>query len=225
LLLNYHGLDFACIPPPLFERGADLRILAIGRLDETKGFGYLIKACDLLHKTGVSFCCDIIGAGGLASELRAAIFHYGLGQVVKLLPPRRHGEILCAYRRYTVLAVPSVIGRDGDRDGIPNVIIEAMSQGLPVVASRVSGIPEVVEHNKTGWLVPPADHAALADALRRTHEARHEARRWAGAAYVLVRERFDGDRNTAALLSSFLRAVSLPNNEDATTRERLACSG
>jgi glycosyltransferase involved in cell wall biosynthesis len=203
LSLCYHGLDFARLPPPIFGRGGDLRILAIGRLAETKGFADLLKACDLLHRRDIPFRCDIIGAGPLAPMLRALIAAHRLGQVVGLFDWRSHSQILCAYQRYTVLAVPSVIGRDGDRDGIPNVIMEAMSQGLPVVASQVSGIPEVVRPNATGWLVPPGNPPALAAALQETHEASKEARRRAAAAYELVRTRFDVDKNTATLLHRF----------------------
>jgi glycosyltransferase involved in cell wall biosynthesis len=212
--LCYHGLDFTRLAPPLFDRGSDLRILGIGRLEETKGFENLIRACHLLRRRHVSFSCDIIGAGSLASRLRYLVSQYGLDEVVSLRPPRPHSAILAAYQRYTVLAVPSVVARDGNRDGIPNVIVEAMSQGLPVVASWVSGIPEVVEPHRTGWLIPPGHPAALAAALLETHQASQEARRRAVAAYELVRNRFDLDRNTTTLLRLFRPVASRPANGD-----------
>jgi glycosyltransferase involved in cell wall biosynthesis len=87
------------------------------------------------------------------------------------------------------------------------VILEAMSQGLPVVASRISGIPEVVQQHKTGLLVPPGAPAALAAALQRTHEASDEVRSRTVAAYELVRRQFDADKNAGILLDLFLRVV------------------
>jgi glycosyltransferase involved in cell wall biosynthesis len=221
LFLSYHGLDFAQLPPPCFERPSGLRILAVGRLEETKGFADLMRACDLLSGSNVRFSCDIIGSGSQAGALRNLISQYGLTKAVNVLQPRRHSEIISAYQLYTVLAVPSVIGRDGDRDGIPNVIIEAMSQGLPVVASSVSGIPEVVQPN-TGWLVRAGDPAALAAALRETYAGARDVRQRLVAAYELVRNRFDVDRNTATLLGLFSRSTLLAGldcrNVDAGTK-------
>jgi glycosyltransferase involved in cell wall biosynthesis len=205
LYLSYHGLDFAQLPPPLFERGGCLRILAVGRLEETKGFADLIKACHLLHRRNVRFTCDIIGSGSLASKLRDLVAHYRLGQTVALVGSHSHSDVLRAYQRYTVFAMPSVIGQDGDRDGIPNVILEAISQGLPVVASDVSGIPEVIQQGKTGLLVPPGNSVRLAAALQHTHEAPEDSQRRAVAAYELVRRRFDVRSNAAALLNLFLQ--------------------
>jgi colanic acid/amylovoran biosynthesis glycosyltransferase len=205
LFLCYHGLDFDRLPPPVFDRSPDLRIVAVGRLVEQKGFADLIKACHLLDQRNVPFHCHIIGDGPLVAELRDLIAHYRLDQVVSLLGSRSQREVFCAYQGGTVLCVPSVIAQNGGRDGIPNVILEAMSQGLPVVASRVSGIPEVVQPPKTGWLVPPGNAPTLAATLQEIHQMPREAWRRAVAAYELVRSQFDVHKNTATLLQLFLR--------------------
>ena len=212
LVLSYHGLDFADVAPPMFDRGRELRILAVARLEETKGLTHLIAACRILSQRGVRVRCDIIGTGSLACTLRHLIAEYRLGHTISLLGRRSPEQVFHAYRRNTVLVVPSVIGHDGDRDGIPNVIIEAMSQGLPVVGSRLSGIPEVVQSNRTGWLVPPANALALAQALAEIHAAPQEARRRAVAAYDLVRRQFDANRNTVALLRLFVDRARAPRS-------------
>jgi glycosyltransferase involved in cell wall biosynthesis len=203
VFLCYHGLDFDRLPPPIFDWRPGLHILAVGRLVEQKGFAYLIKACHLLYQRNVLFHCQIIGDGPLAAELRHMIGRYRLDHVISLVGTRSQEEVFHAYQEATVLCAPSVIAQNSDRDGIPNVILEAMSQGLPVVASQVSGIPEVVLPNKTGWLVPPADAAALAATLQEINQAPEEARRRAMAASELVRSHFDVKKNIATLLQLF----------------------
>jgi len=208
LFLCFHVLDFEHISPPVFERESSFRILAVGRLVEQKGFPDLLTACRVLRERNVPFDCQIIGDGPLAADLRRLIACNGLANVVSLLGNLSQSEVFRAYRKASVLCVPSVIAHDGDRDGIPNVILEAMSQGLPVVASRVSGIPEVVLPNKTGWLVAPADTDALTAALQEIHGAPQEARRRAELAYEFVRSRFDVRKNTRVLIQLFQRLAS-----------------
>src|SRR3989442_10266640 len=111
------------------------------------------------------------------------------------------------YRRATVFCLPCRIGAVGDRDGIPNVLVEAMASGVPVVTTDVSGIPEVVAHERTGLVVPPDDPAATAQALLRIHRDAALARRVAEAARAPVRTRFHGDRVIAAV-DSLLQMVA-----------------
>ena len=208
VVLSYHGLDFTRLPSPVFYRSPDLRILAVGRLVEQKGFADLITACQILQQRGVPFRCQIIGDGPLAADLRNLIMHYRLDNAISLLGTLPQAEVFAAYHQATAFCAPSIIAHDGNRDGIPNVILEAMSQGLPVVASAVSGIPEVVQHHKTGWLVPPWNTHSLAATLQEIYQQPQEARRCAGAAYKLVRSQFDVRENTAALIRLFLRATA-----------------
>jgi glycosyltransferase involved in cell wall biosynthesis len=203
VFLCYHGLDFDLLPRPVFERSSDLRILSVGRLVEQKGFSDLIKACHLLKQRNLTFRCVIVGAGPLSSKLRDLIAEYGLDHFVELAGSRSQRGVFDAYRWATTLCTPSVIASDGDRDGIPNVIVEAMSQGLPIVASRVSGIPEIVQSNQTGRLVPPGDPVLLAEALEEISRNPEEARRRAVAAYKLVRIQFDAHKNARFLLRLF----------------------
>jgi glycosyltransferase involved in cell wall biosynthesis len=182
-----------------------LQILAVGRLVEQKGFADLLQACHLLQQRQVPFHCGIIGDGHLAADLQKLIAHYGLGQAVSLRGTLPQSEVFQAYQQATVFCAPSIVAHDGNRDGIPNVILEAMSQGLPVVASEVSGIPEVVRPLQTGWLVPPQDPEALAAALQEIQQRPQEARRRTITAYELVRSQFDVRENTAALIQLLLQ--------------------
>jgi glycosyltransferase involved in cell wall biosynthesis len=208
VFLNYHGLDFVHLPTPTFDRGGDLRLLAVGRLVEQKGFADLVTACQLLRQREVPFRCQIIGDGPLAADLQNLITRQRLDDAISLSGTLPQAEVFQAYQRASVFCAPSVIARDGNRDGIPNVILEAMSQGLPVVASAVSGIPEVVRRHKTGWLVPPGDAHSLAATLQGIHRRPEEARRRARAAYELVRSQFDVRDNAAALIRLFRRTTA-----------------
>jgi glycosyltransferase involved in cell wall biosynthesis len=116
-------------------------------------------------------------------------------------------ELLREYRRATALCMPCRV-LDNDRDGIPNVLVEAMAAGTPVVATRVSGIPELVDHDLNGLLVPPDDPEALADMLLRLHGDPAYAARLAGAGRETVAQRFDGERLAGRLAGLFEEAVA-----------------
>ncbi|MGE0452859.1 MAG: glycosyltransferase [Vicinamibacteria bacterium] len=139
-----------------------LLVFAIGRLVEKKGFAVLVEAA---AKTGVRLHVAIAGAGDLAPALRERAA--ALGAPVTLVGPLGHDLVPRALRAADVVAVPSVVDRAGNVDGLPNTLLEALAAGRPLVASRVAGIPEVVEDGRNGVLVAPGDPDALAAALRR----------------------------------------------------------
>jgi glycosyltransferase involved in cell wall biosynthesis len=169
--LVHHGVDLPTGPVPAeFASTAFPRpplIVAAGRLIEKKGFDILIDACSILRDRGIAFRCRIFGTGSLEKRLRGHISAAGLGTEVEMAGWRSTAELLETFANASVFAMPSRISDRGDRDGIPNVVLEAMSVGLPVVATQVSGIPEAVEHETTGVLIRPDDPQALADALVR----------------------------------------------------------
>jgi glycosyltransferase involved in cell wall biosynthesis len=199
--LCYHGLDFSAIRAPRFGRGRDMDLLAVGRLVEQKGFSVLVDACARLKQRGWPLRARIIGEGPLRTELERLIVARGLSDQIQMPGLLTQAEVFCGYHDASVFVAPSVIAADGDRDGIPNVILEAMSQGIPVVSTAVSGIPEVVHPGRTGWLVPPGDPLALADAIEAAHlDASGDVAR---NAYQLVRQKFDVERNTVALAELF----------------------
>ncbi len=207
----YNGLDLQEFPyrspqdrPPV--------IAAVGRLVEKKGFSDLVDACALLAGRGRSFTCRIYGSGPLKAPLRAQIERLGLRNRVELVGPHPQAEIIKAMQGAAVLAMPCIIGKDGDRDGLPNVIQEALALGTPVVTTDVTGIPEVVRDGETGLQVPQRDPAALANALERLLLDSALRVRLATGARRLIEAEFDIRRNTERRRAIF-RAGARPGGE------------
>jgi len=193
--------------------GADadepVRLLAVGRLVPKKGYSTLIAALAELADRGVPFTCRIIGGGDLRDTLAARLASAGIADRVELCGTRTQIEILEEYRRADVFVQASVVTADGDRDGIPNSVLEAMSCGLAVVATDVAGIPEVVTDHVTGLLARQADPTALADALGEAAGDRLLRDRLGRAARELVVETFSRSecvRLPAALLEGHVVA-------------------
>jgi glycosyltransferase involved in cell wall biosynthesis len=201
--LMYHGIDRSVFHPSQRRSrdGTDApRVLAVGRLRAKKGLDTLIDACRLLHERGCRVRCEIVGYGEEHDALAHRIENAGLGRHVRLAGKLAREQVIDAYARADVFVQPSRITADGDRDGIPNVLLEAMAMGLPVVASAVSGIPEVVRDGVNGLLVPADAPLALADAIERVLAHPQQAAALGRAARDAVAEGFDNDRNLRALL-------------------------
>jgi glycosyltransferase involved in cell wall biosynthesis len=181
------------------------RLLAVGRLVPKKGLGVLIEACVLLAARAVDFTLDIVGDGPSAGVLAHQVAAGGLGERVTFHEARPQPELVAFYVRAAVFTLVPTVQTNGDRDGVPNVILEAMACGVPVVASAISGIPEVVEHDRTGLLVPPSDASALADALERLLGCPAEADALGRAGAQAVRASFD-IAGCVAPLAELLRA-------------------
>ncbi|MFQ5612162.1 MAG: glycosyltransferase [Anaerolineae bacterium] len=198
----YNGLDLDQFPyKSPFDRPP--RILAVGRLVEKKGFEYLIDACALLAEEGRRFEAEIIGAGALEGDLSAQIKRLGLEDRVKLLGPRPQGEVRRHVQEAAVFAAPCVVGRDGNRDGLPTVLLEAMALGTPCISTDVTGIPEVLRDGQTGLRVPQRDPAALARALARLLDDSDLRVDLAAEARHLIETEFDVHRNAAYLREIF----------------------
>lgn len=185
------------------RRSNELRIVCVGTLYEVKGHRYLIDACRLLRVRQVPFDCQLVGDGPMRDELQRQVERAELGSQVKFLGKRTRQEIADLLQRSDVLAAPSVLTPEGRREGIPVVLMEAMASGLPVVASNLSGIPELVEHERTGLLVAPRDATALADALTRLSADEKLRRHLGSEARRKVMEEFNLDRNAGRLLEYF----------------------
>ena len=145
--------------------GREPVVAAVGRLVEKKGFCHLLEAVALLRNRGRPVRTVLAGAGPLMVELRELVDAFRLGRLVDLCGPLPQHEVRALVSRAAVLAAPCVTGTDGNADGLPTVLLEAMALGTPVVATPVTGIPELVRHGETGLLVPERDPRALADAL------------------------------------------------------------
>ncbi|MFL5802860.1 MAG: glycosyltransferase, partial [Roseiflexaceae bacterium] len=139
-------------------------IMSVGRLVEKKGFPDLLRACALLKERGYRFRCAIYGEGPLRGELAALIAQHGLGDMVALPGAVAQHELIPVLQQAGIFALTPFVTEDGDRDGVPNVLVEAMACGVPVVATAISGIPELVTHEQNGLLVAPHDPTAIADA-------------------------------------------------------------
>ena len=208
--LVYHGLsaDFTTLLQAggeAAQRNGRLRILGVGRLVAKKGFDVMVDACAVLQERGVPFDALIVGQDdkdGAALRRRIA----ERGSHVALPGPMGPEDLLGEYRRAGALCMPCRV-LPSDRDGIPNVLVEAMAAGAPVVATAVSGIPELVEHEVNGLLIEPDDPQALADALLRLHDDPELTRRLTRNGRETVRERFDGDRLARALADLFREAL------------------
>lgn len=205
----YHGLDTDWFSPATPRPGQVPRtrplILAVGRLVEKKGFDQLIEACARLRGDGVDFECRIVGEAGSASAAIAALIEArGLGACVSLHGPLTQAALREVYREAHVFALPCQVMEDGDRDGFPNVLAEAMAMGVPVVSTAISGIPEMIDDGVQGLLVEPRDPDGLAQALRRvlTDAALHRALALGGRQRIC--ERFDSRRTTVALRDLFI---------------------
>ena len=145
--------------------GRPVRVLAIGRLVEKKGFADAISAVAHLLRSGRRIELTIIGDGPLRAALQAQIDAEGASEVIRLLGAQPQSVVVETLRSSDILVAPSVTAASGDEDAPVNSLKEAMAVGLPVVATRHGGIPELVEDGRSGYLVAERDPAALADRL------------------------------------------------------------
>jgi glycosyltransferase involved in cell wall biosynthesis len=199
----YNGV--ALTPPPRPERSGPppTRLLALGRLVPKKGYDILLAACRLLAREGFDFQLTLAGDGPQRRRLEHLLVEYGLRARVSLPGFVPHREVPRLLAEADLFVMPSLITPSGDRDGIPNVVLEALAFEVPVVATAVSGLPEVIRPPDTGWLAPPADPAALAGAIREACADPGEARRRARAGRDLVAREFDSGRNYSRLKALF----------------------
>jgi glycosyltransferase involved in cell wall biosynthesis len=194
---------------PFFaKKGSDpLSIVAAGRLVAKKGFDDLVRACALLRDRGVPFTCRVLGDGDERPHLQALVDTLDLAGLVTLAGAVTQDELKVDLRRADAFAAPCVTTPSGDRDGLPTVILEAMAAGVPVVATPVTAIPEIVRDGETGLLVPERGWERLADALAALHADRGLGLRLARAAREAVSELHDHARNAARLAKLFAGAA------------------
>jgi len=207
--LIHHGVDVEAFRPGRAGAGqghGPPLVVSVGRLVEKKGFPDLLDACRRLRDGGHAFRCVIYGDGPLAGELAAAVRRLGLAGTVSLAGSRTRRQLLPALQRADVFALTPFVTAAGDRDGIPNVVVEAMACGLPVVATAAGGVGEVVEHGVNGLLAAPRDTAAIAAHLGAVLADEGLRRRLGAAARRTVVERFDA-RAGAALLAALFDAA------------------
>jgi glycosyltransferase involved in cell wall biosynthesis len=204
------GVDTDVFAPRPSDRpdSGVLRIVSIGTLHEVKGQRYLLEACAELRERGIVVSCVVVGDGPDRPTLESLCRQLGLGGSVELVGRRTRAEIAAHVADADVLVAPSVPTSGGKREGIPVVLMEAMSAGLPVVSSRISGIPELVHDGVNGLLTEPFDTSQIADALERLARDPALRDRLGTAARATVLAEFDVATNARALLEFIVSSSS-----------------
>jgi glycosyltransferase involved in cell wall biosynthesis len=182
---------------------APLRIVTVASLQDYKGHRHLVDALARLTAAGVPVHATFVGEGEERPDLEHRIAAHGLGDVVDLVGAQPHDRVLDLVRGADLVVLPSVVTASGKREGVPVALMEALALEVPVVATAISGIPELVVHGRTGLLVPPADPDALAGAITRIGRDPALARRLAEAGRRHVADRYDRRRNVARLAALF----------------------
>ncbi|MEA5600341.1 glycosyltransferase family 4 protein [Nostoc sp. UHCC 0252] len=198
----YNGLDLRQLEysspvdrPPL--------ILSVSRLIEKKGLSILIDACAILKRINCDFQCQIVGTGSLEPVLQQKIQDLGLQSTVEIVGPRPQNDVFKLVQQAAVFAAPYIIGQDGNRDGLPTVLLEAMALGTPCISTDVTGIPELVRDRQTGLIVPQHDAEQLAIALQQLLSNPALRVKLSKQARQLIESEFDIHRNSAELRAIF----------------------
>lgn len=214
--LIYHGIDtarFRPLQPPSTADGRDparpVRLVTVARAVPKKGIDILLRALAQLP-TDLAWRWEHVGGGPLRPELDRLTVRLGLGHRIAWRGALTQDGIVTVLAESDVFCLPARIAADGDRDGLPNVLLEAMSMALPVVTTAVSAIPEAVEDGRTGVLVPPDDPAAFSRALRRLITDPARRRTLGEAARRSVIERFSAEAGYAHLAQRFGLAADEP---------------
>jgi len=207
----YHGVDLSRFSGEREDVRASRAaeppvILSVGRFCEKKGFPYLIQACYRLKRKGRHFVCRIVGFGPLQQELEELIAKLELQDCVFLAGKMTQDKLIHEYRRADLFVLPCLVTDDGDRDGIPNVLVEAMAMRIPVVSTPVSGIGELVDHMENGLLAAEKDSEALAAAMETLLDDPPLRHRLGANGRQKVMDGFSLDRSTAKVRDLLLRA-------------------
>jgi len=200
----HQGVEFDAAPPA--PPGSDTRpyVLFVGRFVEKKGVSHLIEAMRLIEARGSEVGLVLIGDGPLGGALREQARGLKRASFPGWLP---NAEVRRRMQGALAVCVPSVTASDGDSEGLPTVIFEAMAEAVPVVGSRHAGIAEAVEHGRTGLIVPEGDPRALADALNSLIASPELRRRLSTAARAAAAERFSAVRQSRRLEAALLRVA------------------
>lgn len=184
-------------------------ILSVGRLVEKKGFHDLLQALLLVKKRGMGFRCEIYGDGPLKQALMEWIEGHGMTAEVVLMGDRTQQELIPVYQNASLFVLTPIQTEDGDRDGIPNVLVEAMAVGLPVITTAVSGIPELVDHNRNGLLYRSHDVEEISEGIIELLGNAEKRRQLGSAALKKVQEQFDISQAARQLKTLFYLSSSM----------------
>lgn len=200
-------------PVERFQQGKPVRLIALGRFDVTKGFDILLEACAILKKHNFPFTLTLAGGGGkimglgdLSHKLITMRQELGLQNEVKMPGLISHDQLPEILEQHDIFVAPCIIHSSGKRDGIPNTVIEAMAFAMPVVATNVNALPEIVRDNETGLTVHPGDPKALANAIMALAADPKKAQKLGENGSKLAKELFDPQTNAQRLATMFAKA-------------------
>lgn len=208
LLRLYNGIDLTRFRPRAGAAPQPPLVLAVGRLVEKKGFRVLVEACALLRARGVDFRCEIVGGGELHDTLAADIRERGVEGLVTLAGSTTTEAVAARLADATVVALPCIVGEDGNVDALPTALLEGMACTVPLVSTRLSGIPEIVIDGENGRLVEPGNAAQLAGALEEILTRPETAAAMGRAGRRRAEELFDLRRSAAVLKGMFDEACA-----------------
>ncbi len=218
----YHGIDISLFHPDKKQKkAADAKpvILSIGRFVPKKGFPTLIRALARVKENGQEFHCHLVGGGPMQEELETLIRELGLQNDVTLSGKKSQTELLEYFCEADIFALACEVQADGDRDGIPNVLVEAMAMELPSVSTNISGIPELLKNDENGLLVEERSPEQFSEALLKLLQDKPHAAKLGKAARKEVERAFDNKRNVKRI--GELLDAAMAGNLDAkrTSRE------
>ena len=221
------GVDPAAFAPKTTASvgGQPLRLLGIGRLVEKKGFHHLVDACSRLRRQGVAVECTLAGDGPQRQTLERMVSANGLQGVVRMVGAVQPDRVPGLMSEADVFVLPCIRDKDGDQDGIPVVLMEAMASGVPVISSSLSGIPELVRDGETGLLVPPGDPEALAGSIKAVCENGELRRKLSAGGRRFVEESFSLPGSVRRLRGLFRRAIAGRRMTDGTGTARAPLRG
>jgi len=204
--LIYHGLSLKRFPGTLPDRAPrdgrtnrdTVRFLSVGRAVEKKGFDVMLEAL-ARHDPNLHWHWHHVGAGPLLERLQKQASKLGLADRITWHGAQDQATVIAHYRNCDLLVLPSKEGSDGDRDGLPNVLMEAQSQALACLATRFAAIPELIEDGETGVLVPPGDVGALGEALEQLVRAPERRQKIGLAGYARVRRDFQAEEGISKI--------------------------
>ncbi|HEX6179496.1 MAG TPA: glycosyltransferase family 4 protein [Thermoanaerobaculia bacterium] len=183
------------------DASAPARVLCVAAHKPYKGLPYLIEACGILRDEGVELRCDIVGDGPMRPQLEAMIRERKLETVVNIAGPRPEAEVARMMAEARMFVLPSIVASDGQMEGIPVALMEALATGRPVVSTKISGIPELVEDGASGFLVEPEDARALAAAMKKILTDRDLAEKMGRRGQEKVRAEFSQRECVAQLIA------------------------
>jgi len=215
----YDGIPVDRMVPSAHYSVSPCVIASVGRLIEKKGHIYLIDACRILRSRGIRFDCRIYGSGPMMGTLQERIDRSQLSDSVHILGARPHEEILESLESASVFVLPCIVAANGDRDATPNVLLEAMAKGIPVISTTISGIPEMIADGVDGLLVKPNDSVALAHAIAKIHSDPSLARAIRMNGRRRVEQQFSIERNIDELLTSLAFRAEFETHSVGAYRE------